>query len=205
MKVIGIVGGVASGKTLVAKIFQQLGAAVLDADKAGHDVLRTEPVKAQLRDLWGDSIFKLDGEIDRSIVAGLVFGSDDQSNQRLKQLERITHPLIRQRLEFEIERLKAEGAIAAVLDAPVMVKAGWFQLCDRIVFVDADVTIRRQRTSQRGWSGDELDRREKLQAPLEEKRHVADAEIDNSGGQDATFDQVQKLWSDWIAVPDADR
>ena len=86
MKVIGIVGGIASGKSLVAKCFQQLGARVLDADRIGHDVLRIDSVRREIRAFWGDAVFDSGGDINRAAMAESVFGLDSESRDRLAQL-----------------------------------------------------------------------------------------------------------------------
>jgi dephospho-CoA kinase len=197
MKVIGIVGGIASGKSFVSHCFQRLGARVVDADRIGHDVLRLDEVKHAIRADWGDSVFDSSGEIDRSVMARSVFGWDDASRQRLARLEKITHPRIARRMQEELDRWEQTQLAAAVLDAPVLLKAGWDQFCDVIVFVEADEPLRRSRAVDRGWSESEWRRRESRQLPLSEVRARADEVVDNSGSKENTCRQVEELWRKW--------
>lgn len=197
MKVIGIVGGIASGKSFVSQCFQHLGAAVLDADRMGHEVLRTPEAKKAIREYWGSAVFDSSDEVDRGAMARSVFGPEAASGQRLKMLESITHPMIAQRLREELNRLATSGVPAAVLDAPVLIKAGWDRFCDWIVFVDADAATRQARARQRGWNDTELRRREALQSPLEVAQQMADAVIENSGATESTRSQVRALWIQW--------
>ena len=198
MKVIGIVGGIASGKSLVAKCFQQLGAKILDADRIGHDVLRMESVKRAIREHWGDKAFDARGEVNRAAMADSVFGLDPESRSRLARLEQITHPIIAERMSGEIERLRRTNEVAAVvLDAPVLIKAGWHRLCDKIVFVAADSETRQRRALSRGWLEVEWQRREALQTPLEEMKRLADSVIDNSTTPEETERRVAEIWRQW--------
>ncbi len=198
MKVIGIVGGIASGKSLVAKCFQRLGAAVLDADRIGHNVLRQDSVKSAIRDFLGEGVFDSRGEVLRAAVAEKVFGLDSTSRDRLTRLEQITHPWIAEQMRNEIQRLRQSTNVpAVVLDAPVLIKAGWDKMCDRIVFVDADVQTRQRRALSRGWSTDEWRRRESLQTPLAQVRKLADSVIDNSAAPESIEQQVREIWRQW--------
>ena len=122
MIVVGVVGGIASGKSFVTQHLESLGAVVLDADRMGHQVLRLPSVKATLRAEWGEHIFDGTGEVNRSKLAHLVF--DPQQPERLQKLEAITHPIIKEKLQTELERLRKSGEVdVLVMDAPVMVKA----------------------------------------------------------------------------------
>jgi dephospho-CoA kinase len=195
MKIIGLIGGVASGKSTVAKCLAELGAAVLDADAAGHEALRDPDVERAARVRWGDGIFGADGHIHRPALAAVVFGPEASATAELKYLESLTHPLIRRRLREQISQLQADGKhSAAVLDAPVLLKAGWNELCDVVVFVDAPQAVREARARQRGWSAEEFARREAAQEPLPEKRALSDATIDNSGDLQDTRRRVGEFW-----------
>lgn len=198
MKVIGLVGGIASGKSLVASCFQRLGAAVLDADRIGHGVLRLESVKRAIRDHWGESVFDSQGEVVRSALAESVFGLDSASRDRLALLEQITHPLIAEQMRSAIEQMRrSKLVLAVVLDAPVLIKAGWDQFCDKLVFVAADSNARRLRALSRGWSADEWQRREAMQTPIEQMQRMADVTIDNSASPEAIERQVLEIWRQW--------
>ena len=194
MIVIGIAGGIASGKSLVANQFAELGAIVLDADRAGHQVLREENVKNQVREHFGELVFGDDGEVNRAALAKIVF--DPQSGAaRLKKLEEITHPRIRNLLEEQIEAVRSSQHAAVILDAPVMFKSGWQDFCDIIVFVHVPSKVRERRAELRGWPKGEIQRREAAQISLEEKRRQSDYLIDNSQAPQQTFKQVQRIWN----------
>ncbi len=193
MIVVGVVGGVASGKTLVTDHLKSLGAVVLDADRVGHDVLKLPHVIRQIREHWGNAVIGEDGLVDRPQLAQIVF--DPSNVQQLERLEQITHPLIKERLQEQIQQIRAAGrAPMIVLDAAIMVKTGWYRLCDEIVFVDATTETRLARAAARGWSAEMLARREAAQAPIERKKELSTIQIDNNGTRQATYRQVQLLW-----------
>ena len=133
MRIIGILGGVASGKSAVAGHFARLGAGVLDADQAGREALELPNVKEAARHRWGDGIFDAEGQIDRGRLAALVFGSTDEAVQERKYLEELVHPEIGRLLQRQAAALRASGLRAAVLDAPLLIEAGWSDWCDKMV------------------------------------------------------------------------
>lgn len=193
MIVIGVVGGIASGKSFVTKQLQSHGAVILDADRIGHEVLLRESVKEALREEWGEAVFDNAGEVDRKQLAEIVF--DPAEPERLKKLERITHPLIAAQLQQEIDRLANSGVVnVLVLDAPVMVKAGWHVLCDLIVFVEASLEQRLARVVERGWSAEMFHNREAMQAGIDKKRQISKQVIDNNGTLEDAINQVSELW-----------
>lgn len=195
MKVIGLLGGVASGKSLVASQLESLGAGRLDADRIGHEVLNLPHVQEQLRKRWGSQIFTPAGKVDRSRIAQLVFAPTPAGAAELAALEQMTHPEITRKLQAEIEHWQAEDKFpAAVLDAAVMIKGGWHRLCTEVWFVDAPRHLRLERARGRGWSDDELARREAAQESLDLKRKLAQVIIDNSGTSAATRAQVSHHW-----------
>ena len=194
MKILGLLGGVASGKSTVADLFRQRGAAILDADRAGHEVLRMPAIRAAIGGRWGHEVIGSEGEIDRPSLAKIVFAPPPDGPRELAELERITHPEIRKRLKAEAEKLAASGTKLAILDAPVMLKSGWDKLCDWIVFVDTPEDIRRSRASVRGWSAEEFARREASQESIDEKRRRADFVLDNSGDLGYIQGQVERCW-----------
>ena len=195
MKVIGILGGVASGKSVVADQFRRLGAEVLYADLVGYEVLRDVEVITALRERWGGDVIDEDGQINRAVVAKIVFAPPPEGTKQLAFLEQITHPRIGKRLTQRIEDLSRRGIEVAVLDAPVMMKAGWDQLCDQIVFVETKQSVREQRARIRGWTDDAFAAREEAQESLEKKRNLSDCVINNSGSLDETFQQSQEFFN----------
>ena len=200
MILIGVLGGVASGKSEVSGRLRSLGAAVLDADRVGHAVLREAEVRRAVQRRWGEAVLDGAGEIDRRKVAEIVFAAVPESRAELTFLEQLTHPLIGQRLQEQLAELHREGVRAAVLDAPVMLKAGWDRMCQRIVFVDAPRDVRLARARQRGWTEADFAAREAAQEPLETKRSRADVTIDNSLTRQHLFAQVDRFWQSLFLV-----
>ncbi|MEN6451207.1 MAG: dephospho-CoA kinase [Thermoguttaceae bacterium] len=195
MRIIGILGGVASGKSEVSRHFARLGAGVLDADRAGHDALRLPHVVAAARARWGDSVFDADGRIDRARLARIVFAPTETAEQERKYLEELTHPEITRLLREQAEAMAADGTAVAILDAPLLVEAGWADQCEKTVFVDAPPELRLQRATARGWTKDEFAAREAAQESLQQKRETADAIIDNSSSFERTQAQIERFWA----------
>jgi dephospho-CoA kinase len=194
MIVIGITGGVASGKTFVAKQLERLGAVVLDADREGHYVLGLPDVRAALRERWGRAVFRSDGSVDRAAIARRVFARPPEGPPELAFLEALTHPHIRDRISRQLDDFRRQGVPVVVLDAPLLLKAGWERFCDRILFVEASWESRLARVRGRGWDMSELQGREAAQWPLEVKRDRSDAVVDNSGPVERTIEQVERFW-----------
>ena len=200
MLVIGLAGGVASGKSLVARCFEHFGATIIDADRVGHEVLKEPDVIAAIHLQWGQIVFR-DCEIDRSALARIVFDSTSGDSDQLERLEQITHPRLGEKIREALAQLESESK-AVVLDAPVMFKAGWDRLCDKIVFVDTNALLRQQRARQRGWDDAELARREARQTPIDEKRSKSTDIIDNSKSKEETYIQARDLWRSWnLSLP----
>jgi dephospho-CoA kinase len=200
MKTIGLVGGVASGKSQVAKLFADLGAGLLDADRAGHDVLAHDgEVQAAIVDRWGPTILSADGSINRAAVAARVFATDpsiatSEPSTELKFLESVLHPRIRARLAEKTAEFAAEGRPAVVLDAPLLLEAGWAPMCDLIVMVDSPRELRLARARERGWTDDEFFRRESAQWSVDDKRGQAHVVVTNDGTLDDLREAVRDVW-----------
>lgn len=192
MITIGLIGGVASGKSAVARLLADRGAVILDADQAGHQVLREREVIEQLVSRWGREIFT-DGAIDRSAVARIVFAPGNEAER--VYLNSVSHPRIAARLAAELEKLRTANCPAVVLDAALLLEAGWDQLCDEIIFVDVPREQRLVRARSRGWDEAELARREATQLPLAAKKLRATRILDNSGSQETLQREVQNLWN----------
>lgn len=194
MRTIGLVGGVASGKSLVAKMLVELGAGLLDADRTGHEVLKDGQVKAALRERWGEEVFTAGGEVDRQAVAARVFGSSEEARENRRFLEGLLHPRIRQRLEQQRREYAAAGRPAVVVDAPLLLEAGWGPMCDIIVFIDVPREKRLARARQRGWTESAFADREAAQMPVEEKRRAAHVVIPNDSSESELRRAVEQLW-----------
>jgi dephospho-CoA kinase len=201
--IIGLVGGVASGKSSVAQQLGSFGAAVIEADKIGHEVLREPGIIEKSRARWGDGIFDTQGQIVRARLAEIVFSPLPAGSIELAFLEQLTHPRIHERSRELCEGFLSQSEIQAiVLDAPVMFKAGWNKFCNIIVFVDAPYPMRLSRACARGWSEEDFQRREAAQESLDAKRANADIVLDNSGSFDLLAQQVVDLWGR-ITLPPA--
>lgn len=196
--VLGIVGGVASGKSHIAREFARLGAGVLDADQAGHDVLLLPEVRQEIEKHFGKSVIQPNGELNRSEIAKQVFDPSPVGQRHLEALEHITHPRIAKMLEAEAARLAAQQVRVIVLDAAVMKKAGWDKRCDRILFVDAPPDVRLARARSRGWTKEEFERRERSQESLEDKKAGAHYVIHNGANDQSVREQIERIWQDLI-------
>jgi dephospho-CoA kinase len=192
LRTIGILGGVASGKSLVSEIFSDYGLGVLDADRTGHEVLRLPHVIAAARNRWGDAIVDGNGQIDRGRVAAIIFEPGEIGTRERAFWTRLTHPEIALRLMQEANQLAAGGVWAVVLDAAVMLEAGWDDWCDKLVFIEAPRTIRLARALARGWKEEDFNAREAAQESLDFKRRQADVVIDNSGSTEQTRLQIER-------------
>jgi dephospho-CoA kinase len=202
MKTVGILGGIASGKSEVTRIFAELGAIVFDADRVGHEVLRKPAIKEQIRQRFGSEIFDASDEVNRRQLARLVFADDAEGRSGLADLEKITHPEIRQQLVEERNRIKQDRDIPMlVLDAPVMIRAGWLAECDHILYVEASRPNRLARALTRGWSESEFDAREARQEGLDKKRKLAEYIVNNDQDLLHLRTQVLEVW-DQILDPD---
>jgi dephospho-CoA kinase len=182
--VIGIVGGVGSGKSSVARKFSEIApAAIVDADRLGHEALELPEVQAQLRARFGEDIFDEGGKVVRSRLAARVFGDSAESRGARAILEGITHPEIGRMAAAQIAAERAASRVRwIVLDAALLQEAGWDGLCDAVVYVDVSADRRAERARlQRGWSEEEWHRREASQWPVERKRSAADLVISNEG------------------------
>lgn len=195
MHILGIVGGIASGKSAVSAALGELGATVLDADQAAHAVLQQEEVKQTLLRRWGEEILDAAGQVDRTAVAKHVFANSPESAAERQFLEQTIHPRIRRHFESQIDNLARRGAPAVVVDAPLLLEAGWGNLCDDVIFVDCNEQTRLERASRRGWTKTEFRQREAAQMPIPEKRRKATVEIDNSGTPESLLRAVRDLWN----------
>lgn len=202
--VIGIVGGVGSGKTEIARAWaRRHSAAIIDGDEAGHEALKDEQIASAIIERFGRGVQAVGGQIDRRALAALVFGAGAAQRQALAALESIVHPWIAQRLRRQIEAARRERGIPAiVLDAAVLLEAGWRRFCQVVVFVDCPFAVRVQRVAQsRGWSEQELRQRDESQWPAERKRAAADIVIRNDGALAQTIDQLERALKPLIAAP----
>ncbi len=173
--IIGLIGGVASGKSFVAELLQELGCVCINADRVGHDLLDSPMILLRIKQSFGSDVIGPDGTVDRNRLGGIVFGDDESSKERREKLNEIMHPAIRASVVREICRLQESDAPprAIVIDAPLLIEAGWESACDWIFFVDTPETVRLQRARERGWTESHWRDREQSQLDLEKKRRAA--------------------------------
>ena len=194
MLILGLVGGIASGKSVVANILRDLGAVVLDADKAGHAVLREPGIMNALKERWGDSILDPNGQVSRRAVAKIVFAQGNETERKF--LEQLTHPRIETLLYDELNHIRnsPDPPPVVVIDAALLFEAGWDKLCDRILFVDAPRDIRLERAVARGWSTEQFAAREAAQLPLVEKATRSHIVVRNARTLENIRDVLRLTW-----------
>jgi dephospho-CoA kinase len=189
--VLGITGGIASGKSTVAAMFAACGAVVVSADQLARDVVAPgSPTLASLADAFGPGIVAPGGGLDREALARLVF-ADRQARERLNG---ITHPAIARQAEARIAELRSNKVPLVVYEAPLLFEAGAGQRVDRVLTVTVDPAVQRQRLAGRDQLGAaEIEARLAAQWPQAEKVARADFVIDNSGALEETRRQVATL------------
>jgi dephospho-CoA kinase len=199
MPVIGLIGGIGSGKSEVASLLADRGAIVVNADLVGHKLLDVPEVRSLIVDRFGKRVIQesasdgaLKTQIDRRVLASIVFADAEARHA----LEAILHPRMRQQFAATIESAQHGDPRprAVVLDAAVLLEAGWDDLCDLVVFVDAPRGKRLERVArQRGWTLDAFQAREEAQWPCELKRRRADVVVNNDGDLDLLRRQVDQF------------
>lgn len=195
---VGLTGGIATGKSTVSEILRQLGGEIIDADRLARDVVEPEqPAWKQIVAEFGGGIVTAEGALDRKKLGAIVFADPE----RRKRLEAITHPAIRARFQARLDELAAQGfAGIVVFDAPVMIESGNYKNMDRLVVVVTDDATQAARLQERDGT-DEAEGRRKIasQMPLAEKAKLADYVIDNSGDRDATAAEVRRVFAALMA------
>jgi dephospho-CoA kinase len=196
MRVIGLTGGIGTGKGEVADALRSLGAQVIDADKAGHDVyLPGTEGWQRVVSLFGRDILDSKGGIDRGKLGSLVF-ADEQARSRLNEA---LHPLIREAIQSRLEELRRQDVPVVIVEAALLFEAGWRDMTDEVWTVSAPIEAVSERLQRgRGLSPQEVVQRVEAQSTDEWRRQQADVVIDNSGGLDDLRRQVQYLWEQRI-------
>ncbi len=191
--VIGILGGVASGKSTVAAEFAKLGCKTIDADKIAHELLERKDVKEKVVSAFGEGILDSAGEIDHKKLGDIVFANSG----KLSALNKIIHPLVLGRAEQLIEQYSRQNQVKAiVLDMPLLVEVGWAERCDKVIFVDCRRQLRVDRAKKIGIiSKNQLKIRENFQISLDKKAAIADNAIDNNSDFSGLAKQVAEIFS----------
>lgn len=198
--IIGLTGGIGSGKSTVARMFQELGAEILDVDKIGHQtILPYTPAWKKIVALFGKEILQKDQRIDREKLGQIVF--DDY--RLLKKLNAITHPEIIKLVKEKINQIKSKNSkkdsdkSILIIDAALIFEAKIASLMDRIIVVYVKEEEQIRRLSLRSHlSQGEILKRIRAQIPQEKKIRIADYIIDNNYSLDNTREQVRKIWAE---------
>lgn len=195
---VGLTGGIATGKSTVSAMFRALGCVVIDADLLAREVV--EPGEPALTDIvrdFGAGVLQADGKLDRQALGAVVFGDAD----RRRRLETITHPRIRERFARRLQALADERFDGIVIfDAAVIVESGNWKTMDQLVVVVADDATQIARLQARDGIGrEEALRRIGSQMPVSEKAKLAHYVIDNSGDHGATEAQVRQVHAALLA------
>ena len=193
---VGLTGGIATGKSTVAQLWQERGAAIINADQIAREVVRPgEPALAQIAKVFGQEVLGRDGELERKALARLVFGDPAQ----LKLLNALTHPPILQLIRERIAEQKAAGVPVIIVEAPLLIETGLHRLVDKVVLVTASVETQITRLKERdGLTRAEALARIRSQLPVEEKLRWADYIIDTDLPYSEVVRQVQDLWEEII-------
>jgi dephospho-CoA kinase len=189
---VGLTGGIATGKSTVSEMLRGLGAEIIDADRLAREVVEPgQPAFKQIVAEFGAGIVGADGALDRKKLGAIVFADPE----RRKRLEALTHPAIRARFQARLDELVAQGFEGLVFfDAPVMIESGNYKHMDRMVVVVTDEATQMARLRARDGTDDAEGRRKiASQMPLAEKAKLADHVIDNSGDREATAAQVRRV------------
>lgn len=195
--IIGLAGGIGSGKSHVAALLREMGCRVIDSDAQVRAAYETEPVRRQLRNWWGEEAFTPDGRVDRRAIGRRVF-SDAGDRERV---ERLIHPLVAADRGREMAEAAADKMVLAfVWDTPLLFEKGLNRECDAVVFIESPWHVRLQRVADsRGWSDDELRRRENFQWPLDKKRSFSDYVLQSTADAEEFRSQVRQTLSRILA------
>jgi len=197
MKIIGLTGGIATGKSQVSSILSELGAMVIDADIVAREVVQKGlPAWQQLKDTFGEEYFLSNGELNRRKLGQLVFSHPDE----LDKLNSITHPAIKARIEDRINDLKVQGYNGiVVVDAALLLEAGWETMVDQVWVVDAPMEKRIERIMKRdNLTRDQALSRINSQMSQQERIAKADKIIYNNSDIDSLREQVQRIWNETL-------
>ncbi len=188
---VGLTGGLATGKSTVSDILRRLGCVVLDADVLAREVVEPgQPALATIAQEFGADVLRPDGTLDRKRLGAIVFADPE----RRRRLEAITHPAIRDRYLARLAELEAQGFEGIVVwDAPVMIESGGYKNMDRLVVVVTDDATQRARALARDGDRADVERKIASQMPLADKAALADYVIDTSGDRAATEARTREV------------
>ena len=197
MKIIGLTGGIACGKSTVSKVLRTLGAAIIDADALAHELAQPkQPIFNVYVERFGREVVTADGTLDRAAVARRVFADPVVR----AEVDAVTHPLIRTAAEERLRAAELEQKRAAVLDVPLLFEAGWDALADEtwVVALPREEQLKRLLARDKAMDEGEARARIAAQMPLSEKRARADVVIDNSGTKEDTLHMIERIWRERV-------
>ena len=197
MRIIGLTGGIACGKSTVSRALRALGAAIIDADALAHELSQPgQPIFNAYVERFGRELVTAGGTLDRAAIAARVFADPAVR----AEVDAIAHPLIRTAAEERLRAARAAGKKAAVLDVPLLFEAGWDVLADEVwvVALPAEEQLARLLTRDKSMSEGEARARISAQMSLAEKGARADIVIDNSGTPGETRECIEQLWRERI-------
>ena len=192
MKVIGLTGGIGSGKSTVSQFLAELGAVIVDADRVGHEAFKPDTdVWREVVAAFGRQILTPNGDIDREKLGETVFANPES----LLRLNQITHPRIYEMVKARLEEYRRQGVSVVVLEAPLLIEAGWSSLVDEVwVTVASEPTVLRRLKERPGLSEQQSLARIHSQLPSEERIKHADVIINNDGSLNELKAKVRELW-----------
>ena len=199
---VGLTGGIATGKSMVSALLRQLGCEIIDADLLAREVVEPgRPAWTTIVAEFGQDVVTGDGALDRKRLGAIVFANPE----RRRRLEAITHPAIRERFQARLDELAEHGFTGIVVfDAAVMIESGNYKNMDRLVVVVTDEPTQMARLRGRDGTDDAEGRRKiASQMPLSEKAKLADYVIDNSGDRHETAEQVRRVFAALMSELDA--
>ena len=196
MFVIGLTGGIGTGKTLVSNILEELGAAIVNADLLGHDVYKPDTEGWQeVVELFGDGVLTPDREVDRRKLGAIVF-SDPEA---MSKLNAITHPKIYRMVEERVKQLDNQGTKVAVVEAALLIEAGWTPVANEIwVTTSFEEKVSDRLKSRNNLDEDAIRARIRSQMPQDERVTYADVVIDNNESLEELGKQIQQLWNNRV-------
>ena len=193
MLVVGLTGGIGTGKSEVTRALAELGASVIDADRVGHEAYRPHKgIWQEVVQAFGEGILQPDGEVDRKALGTIVFSQPDARTK----LNGIMHPWMAKEIERQIDQMRHDGVEVVGLEAALLIEAGWQRLVDELWVTTADEDEAVRRVSRRsGLTEEQVRGRMATQMPVSQKIEQADVVIDNSGNLEDLQRRVTEEWN----------